>query len=944
MTDHLEKCYMSRSPKGKIPLFFHNHPNLHHEVLALAVVLLVAAGSWQMINAVATSLYRQYETLGDPPLVPIVVAGPELGQTRSPARPPSQLGHMGYFWSERAFHYRLALMYAVDDYQDPEILSRDTWQQHPDGVNAWREYAVMMEPVYGFLYRLAGDQARPLVEFLLRLIPLIHVLLFFPLYVLARGVGCRRVLAVVAVVFYATCTLGFVRLTGSLLLKEDFALLLLTVFLALHFQAWRRQSVKLGVLAAVVLIPLLACWHLSQFLVLVTMLSVAVAVSLSATSGKLVAARIPFPVFMPMVTTLAGLVAGLTPSLWSRGFIFSLPMGVCYAWLLTAVVVWKKPPLGRTTWARALMLVGLTLTAAALVFFNRVYTGDYGHVFGLFVQKLAHGFQRPTDPGLLPFATRVFWASPFNTPTLGEIWSKLGFHAVVLVPVLAGGMIAIFQQRTGPLRRSFFLMVTAFLAAYLMIERMGIVFLIFAAVAVALAGEWLVRRLSGRLGVKALLLVAGVLLISPLLNLKGNLGDMIRVTGRVRQGQEVRMKASDQNLWTSWAGMFSWVTVNTPGPGSRQSGPPAAFLGEIGVSPQLLLYTGRPIVLNSQFENTEIRVRYQQFLEALFATEEKKLWEFARKFGADYLFINRNFATVTGPGTTSWLAGTTGELALDMNVVRMHFRPQTLSRFQPVFDNEHYRVFRVLPEARSPGALADWQSDHNCWWRLENFRVTDRRLVDLAGDRIRLVDFEGALSSLQDRQRDIMAAVEDRWRNGRGRGGQRPDLMLLHRQYVQTLLEGILSGGDSETGRLENAIRARLSEVDPVSGRSLASSLATLADGEGGWLEQLNTHASEPMQFATCGQLLALAGRYAQAADQFAAAASFYPDPQGAGGQWRPSQIQVRLWHEEVWWRLASGQVERARERARLFAIHTPSQAREGEFFGRVEAIPGDFE
>jgi hypothetical protein len=122
MTDQLEKSYMAPSGKGKIPAFYHTQRNFRNEVLALVVVLVAAVLSWQMINAVATSLYRQYETLGDPPLTRIVAPGPELGQTGSPSRPPSQLGHIGYFWSERAFHYRLALIFAVDDFQDPELL------------------------------------------------------------------------------------------------------------------------------------------------------------------------------------------------------------------------------------------------------------------------------------------------------------------------------------------------------------------------------------------------------------------------------------------------------------------------------------------------------------------------------------------------------------------------------------------------------------------------------------------------------------------------------------------------------------------------------------------------------------------------------------------------------------------------------------------------------
>jgi len=291
---------------GKKPLFGPGWSGPRNEVMALAVVLLLAVLAWQMINGVATALYRQYEVLGDPPLTPIVAAGPELGQTGPPARPPSQLGHIGYFWSERAFHYRCALMFAVDDYQDPGVLANDTWQQHPDGVNAWREYALLMEPVYGFLYRLAGDQARPFVEFLLRLVPLIHVLIFFPLYAIARALGCRRLLAVLGVVFYATCTLGFVRMTGSLLLKEDFALLCLAVFLALHFWAWRRESVRLTAMAAVMLVAVLATWHLSQFLILVVVFAAAVSWVFAGRSEARSDRKIPFSVFLPAVTSGAG--------------------------------------------------------------------------------------------------------------------------------------------------------------------------------------------------------------------------------------------------------------------------------------------------------------------------------------------------------------------------------------------------------------------------------------------------------------------------------------------------------------------------------------------------------------------------------------------------------------------------------------------------------------
>lgn len=926
---------------GKIKLVGSKGTDARRELVALAAVLVVAVLSWQMIGGVATALYRQYEDLGDPPLVRIVAAGPELGETEAPQQHVSQLGHTGYFWSERAFHYRLALMFAVDDYQDPEILSHDTWQQHPDGVNAWREYTVFMEPVYGFLYRLAGDQARPLVEFLLRLIPLVHVLIFFPLYLMARALGCRRLFAVLGVVFYATCTMGFVRMTGSLLLKEDFALLCLSFFLTAHLWAWKNRSFRLLFWAALLLIPVLASWHLSQFLVLIIFLGAALAWGMGETEGEPSFRRIPFFVMMPCVYLAAGVLAGLTPTLWTRGFLLSLPMAVLGAWTLTAVVVHRhQGKVSSSAVGRLAFLVCMMGAFCALVFLNRAYAGDYNHVFGLFVQKFVHGFQLPADPALLPFDARVFWGPPFNTPSVGEIWTKLGYHTALLLPVLGWGAVMMLRPATGRLQRSFLLTVPVFLGAYLMIERLGIVFLLFAAVAVAMVGDRLAKRLTPGMGSRALPLVVGLLVITPVLNLNGNLGDMIRIARSTRQGHEVKLGASDQALWQAWQGMFSWVRVNTPGSGSSLTGPPAVFLGEIGVSPQLLLYTGRPIVLNSQFENAEIRHRYQEFLEALYSPDETVMWEFARRHEADYIFINRNFATATGHGSSAYLAGVAGPLDLDMNVVKMHFRPESLQGFVPVYDNVHYRVLRVLPKigAASP---EPWRREFNSWWRLENFTTKDGKLADLTGDRARLGTFDADLSTLQDRQQAILAAVEKRWIASRGAGARRPDLMLLHRQFVQARLQAWTSADNSgsDAGRLENAISSRLSEIDPLSGKPLGTVLSSLALAEGGWVELLTTHAGEPLQHATCGQLLALAGRYEQAVAQFEKAAAFFPATGDRGPGVRTSETQIRLWQEVVWWQLAAGRISQARDRAQWYGSQVGSGTREGEFFRNVAAL-----
>ena len=109
---------------------------------------------------------------------------------------------------------------------------------------------------------------------------------------------------------------------------------------------------------------------------------------------------------------------------------------------------------------------------------------------------------------------------------------------------------------------------------------------------------------------------------------------------------------------------------------------------------------------------------------------------------------------------------------------------------------------------------------------------------------------------------------------------------------------------DPDTGRLENVVRARLSEIDPRSGVPLKRALEALATGPGGWEERLRGRVAEPLHYATLGQLYALAGRYADAADRFARAASMFPLP--SGGTAAPEML-IRLWQETVWWRWGAG-------------------------------------
>ncbi len=896
-------------------------PGTWSELAAVAVVLIVSALSWRMISDVATAVYLQTAPLGDPPLAAISVPGPDPHPAAdAPAGPVSRLGHYGYFWSERAFHYRTFLMFAGDGGQGPGLLAHDTWQQHPDGIDAWREYTLLMEPVYGWLYRALGDQSRPPVEFLLWLIPLVHVLLLPLLYWCARGLGAGRTAALAGVLFYAGCTLGFQRLSGSLLLKEDFALLLLAGFLTAHVWSARRPGWAVTVLAGALLMLFLASWHLSQFLALVV-LGTAALWHLGASDGDR---------RTPLVYMLAAAAAGLTPSLWARGFLLGPVMAVMVAWLLTDRLVRRS---GRER-VGAFIVLGLALLGAS--FLNRLYSGDYGHVFGLLLEKVRHGFVRPDDPAALPFAVRIFWAPPFNTPTLHEIQAKLGL-SMFWIPVLV--IWSIWSLGRGRIRGVGAGLLAAqlvMLAGYLLVERLGVVFLVLGALAAAMFARFLQDRLADR-GMtrnRAALVALAVLAATPALNIRGNLAPMIHISRDLTRGRAVRLQANDQGKWSDQADLMRWITSRTPGSGSGMAGAPAAFLAEVGLSPELLLYCGRPMALNSQFENAGIRDRYRRYLELLYGHDEKALADFAADLDVSFLVIDRDMATRRGPGSLAWTAGVGGDLDRDMVVVRMHLDPDSLARFQVVFDNSRYRVL-----ARDGAPVGRRSRSRSCWWDAGWFTLEHGKLVCPEADRRRLTCFLQGMSDLQARQDRMLAAVERRWGHGR-----RPDLMALHRALIESRLEALqLPAARAEeagirAGRLENAIAARLSEIEPGSGEPLGQALGALVGsvGDGGFLGLLADGHGEPVHHAAAGQLLAMIGRYAEAANQFKRAAESCNDP-GTGDLPRhPDPLVRQLWLETAWWTFAAGDRDQAADLAsRYLAILDAA----GNSTGEVEGI-----
>lgn len=797
------------------------------------LLLLLAGFATGFVHALLVARYQPFAELGEPPLVPV-----GTGAART-----SQIGAYAYFHSEAAFHFRTTLMFAVDDYQHPDLLHEDNWQQYPDGVDAWMEYGLLMEPVYGAAYRLLHRPGQSLASFLLAFVPVVYALTALLAWLLARVAGAGRVAALAGLLSYALSPLTFHAILTSTLIKETFSLLLMAGFLAAHLRALHGRGRIATLTAAALLGAFLVSWHLAQFLAAVVLAGTLAAWATGRHDRNDRAWQ------LPAAYLLAALVAGNTPMLDARGFLFTPPMAPLYVWLLGTIAVRIWP--ARLAFVRARIILALGALAVLIAAGQLAQTGgDYSHVYGLLREQIAHGFVKPADPAELPFAVRLFWVPPFTPPPaqqwLGQTGMAGALAFVTTLYLFATGL----RPAAGTRRRTLAWIALGLLGVWALSERLGPVFwlLVPAIVAVALEDVARWRPRAGRLapGLAAALLLLNVpLILSPLL----------RTAWAVTRGQEAAPRGLDRTEAADRAALFEWISSYTPGPGSMLPGDPPAFAADIALSPDLLLYAARPIFLNSQFENEPIRDRAEAWLGTLFESEPTDLLAQAARYGVKYVVVDRDLATATGRRSMRYMAGDAGAPNLTDVAGRMHFQPESLPGLTPVYENARYRVFAV---GKTRPAGPPWQPAGGRWWNPANYRIEDGVLTDPVGDRANLQKIDNEMRSIRSRLDRLAARLQG------AAGASATPLRELRGQEAQLRDQGIDTPPD-----LQRGIDAWMQARDPRTGHTLEEEFAAILDGEAddpGLLPLLAIHAPEPADVQLAAQLCLLAGRFEQAA------------------------------------------------------------------------------
>lgn len=623
----------------------------------------------------------------------------------------SESKDLAMFWSETAYQYRYAKMFAEGDPKTWATLSNDIKQQYPDGVNTWLDYTTFMEPVHGLFYKWFVPKDIPFHIYLMWFVAVFSSFLTLIIYFSVRAIWKSPIYGLLASFTWLLAPASFFRQVSNIYLKEDFSIIFIVLFIVFFIISLDKKNLVYPVLGAISLFIALISWHFSQFMFILLAGAFFLVFAFSKEIEEHWIKNIA-------IYTIAGLVAGLVPVLWNRTFIFSQPMLICYTILI--VHYGKKylsVNLSEKLAIKILLSFSILILLNASNFIFNTHLKEYSHVFSLFWYKLIYFGQAPANPSEIPYDARVFWTGNFEGMNASEFYENFRtlWWLFLLIPIFFA--LSVFGKKMQKDKILLFIVFAGSFAASFMIGRL----VIFLAVFLAIAMPVIPHSLS-----KISDIYAKTKSKSP--NAENSLWALIALLScfaalyMCYSNYEVYkiIKPEIKEDLSDKLAVFKWVKENTP--------KEAAFLTQISDGPMILLYTDRAVIMNSQFENSFIRKRAEEFGDAFFGTEQQ-LFDFCKKYKADYLLINSNMVLPSKIGSNRYNACKTEPLDMHCAAALLQFNPETMERFTPVYDNTNYRILKVLRNKELKDTI-EWQRGYSPNFNQKNFTIAESKIIE----------------------------------------------------------------------------------------------------------------------------------------------------------------------------------------------------------------------
>lgn len=611
------------------------------------------------------------------------------------------------FVAEGAAHFRYTGMIAGGK----ALPSIDSDAQHPEGLRVFRETTPGMEYLYGFVFRLLP--LRDLAAFVRFFTAFVFSLAVFPIALLSEELWRSRRAGIVSALLFAVALPLVGRSSGFEFIRENLAFPLMIYHLYFFVMACGGRSRRDSLLAALFLLAAASTWQGTQFYlipVFILLLVRRVFVRIENAEREAV-----------LALAAAVLLAGAAlPFLREGRFLLSLPAGLAYAWLASEAVsrVWgyraakgasMKGPGGASPDAPAALKAAAALLVMAVILLPGAAGGHfatYSHFFRMILYKLRYA-HKPSDPAMLPFDVRAFWVGPFQSPDPRNIF----VFALPLMALLPGPTLRLIKRARGgdfsAVLTAVFLLVSFILYALMM--RLLPFFGIFAVLAAGgiVAGGGTGVPGGGAGGPKpaaarwssvsrsSMALLAAVVAISLLQDFawEGPADVWRRVSKLVRVPYREKFVIFPMEGDVE-GNMLRWI--------ARRTEERAVIMASHYLSPQILTYTGRPTNLNDFFESPRLRKKAERFLGLLYSSEDR-LFDFCREQQSDYLLVSISIGCDPTDDSPLYQAGLR-EMPPGCAAYRLVFEPDRLSRFELVYENEMYRLFRV----GKTGAVRRW--------------------------------------------------------------------------------------------------------------------------------------------------------------------------------------------------------------------------------------------
>jgi hypothetical protein len=137
-------------------------------------------------------------------------------------------------------------------------------------------------------------------------------------------------------------------------------------------------------------------------------------------------------------------------------------------------------------------------------------------------------------------------------------------------------------------------------------------------------------------------------------------------------------------------GLASWLKEHAPG---------ETVLANFGVSAFVLTYGGNPIVLHPKFETSDIRARVEKYGTLLFKGTEQELADWALRYGSDLYVYSRGEFSPRSPEYQMRYMVDALTPPPEAPARRFEWKPQDFTRFELLWSNARYQVYRIHPPA-----------------------------------------------------------------------------------------------------------------------------------------------------------------------------------------------------------------------------------------------------